>query len=42
MAKNCTTHEGNVTFSKAMDTLEELESYLGTEARADYEKLLAE
>ncbi len=42
VAKNCTTHEGNVTFSKAMDTLEELESYLGTEARADYEKLLAE
>lgn len=32
MAKNCEMHEGNVTFSKAMDTLADLEQYLGTEA----------
>ena len=42
VAKSCETHEGNVTFSKAMDTLADLEEYLGTEARAEYEKLLAE
>ena len=42
VAKNCEMHEGNVTFSKAMDTLADLEQYLGTEARAEYEKLLAE
>ena len=42
VAKNCETHEGNVTFSKAMDTLADLEEYLGTEARAEYEKLLTE
>lgn len=32
VAKNCEMHEGNVTFSKAMDTLADLEQYLGTEA----------
>lgn len=42
VASGCETHEGNVTFSKAMDTLADLEGYLGTEARAEYEKLLAE
>ena len=42
VAAGCETHEGNVTFSKAMDTLADLEEYLGTEARAEYEKLLAE
>ena len=42
VAKNCEMHEGNVPFSKAMDTLADLEQYLGTEARAEYEKLLAE
>ncbi len=42
VAKACETHEGNVTFSKAMDTLADLKEYLGEEALAEYEKLLAE
>lgn len=42
VAKNCETHEGNVTFSKAMDTLADLKEHLGEEALAEYEKLLAE
>ena len=35
--KNCKMHEGQRDLLKAMDTLADLEQYLGTEARAEYE-----
>ena len=41
-AVSCTTREGNVTFSKAMDTLKTLHIYLSDNARTVYESLLAE
>lgn len=41
-AKSCTMREGNVTFSRAMQTLEKLKDYLGPAALAEYEALAAE
>lgn len=41
-AMRCTTHEGNVTFSKAMSTVEKYREYLSYEAFAVYEGLLGE
>lgn len=41
-ALRCTTHEGNVTFSKAMTTVEKNKEYLSDEALAVYEGLLGE
>ena len=38
-ALRCTTHEGNVTFSKAMSTVEKYKEYLSQEALAVYEAL---
>lgn len=35
-AKNCDTREGNVTFSRAMQTLERLKDYLGALALEEY------
>lgn len=41
-ALRCTTHEGNITFSKAMTTVEKHKEYLSSEALAVYEGLLGE
>ena len=38
-AKSCDTREGNVTFSRAMQTLERLKDYLGPTALEDYQSL---
>lgn len=38
-AKSCTTHEGNVTFSRAMETIERYKDCLSEDALAEYEKL---
>ena len=38
-ALRCTTHEGNITFSKAMSTVERNREYLSKEALAIYESL---
>lgn len=38
----CETHEGNLTFSKAMDTVEQYKEYLSSDALAVYEQLLGE
>ena len=38
-ALRCTTREGNVTFSKAMSTVEKYKEYLSQEALAVYEAL---
>ena len=38
-AKACETREGNVTFSKAMSTVEKYKEYLSQEALAVYEAL---
>ena len=38
-AKSCQTREGNVTFSRAMQTLERLKDYLGETALAEYQAL---
>lgn len=35
-AKSCDTREGNVTFSRAMQTLERLKDYLGAQALEEY------
>lgn len=42
VALQCTTREGNVTFSKAMSTVEKNKEYLSQEARNVYESLLEE
>ena len=41
-AFQCETHEGNLTFSKAMDTVEKYKEYLSSDALAVYEQLLGE
>lgn len=41
-AKNCETREGNVSFSRAMQTLERLKDYLGPTALKEYEALSEE
>lgn len=41
-ALQCETHEGNLTFSKAMDTVEQYKEYLSSDALAVYEQLLGE
>lgn len=41
-AFQCETHEGNLTFSKAMDTVEQYKEYLSSDALAVYEQLLGE
>lgn len=41
-ALRCTTHEGNVTFSKAMSTVEKYREYLSKEALSIYESLQAQ
>ena len=41
-AKSCTMREGNVTFSRAMQTLEKLKDYLGPAALEEYDALAAE
>ena len=41
-ALQCTTHEGNVTFSKAMGIVEKNQEYLSQEAQLVYAALLAE
>lgn len=41
-AKSCTMREGNVTFSRAMQTLEKLKDYLGPTALEEYEALAGE
>ena len=38
-AKSCDTREGNVTFSRAMQTLERLKDYLGPTALEEYQTL---
>ena len=38
-AKSCDTREGNVTFSRAMQTLERLKDYLGQAALEEYKAL---
>ena len=38
-ALRCTTREGNITFSKAMSTVEKYKEYLSQEALAVYEAL---
>ena len=38
-AKSCETREGNVTFSRAMQTLERLKDYLGQTALEEYKAL---
>ena len=38
-AKGCDTREGNVTFSRAMQTLERLKDYLGPTALEEYQTL---
>ena len=38
-AKACETREGNVTFSRAMQTLERLKDYLGQTALEEYKTL---
>ena len=38
-AKSCDTREGNVTFSRAMQTLERLKDYLGPTALEEYQSL---
>ena len=38
-AMNCETHEGNVTFSRAMETLARYQDCLSEDALAEYEKL---
>ena len=38
-AKSCDTREGNVTFSRAMQTLERLKDYLGPTALEEYQAL---
>ena len=38
-AMTCDTHEGNVTFSRAMETLARYQDCLSEEALAEYEKL---
>ena len=38
-AKSCETREGNVTFSRAMQTLERLKDYLGPTALEEYQTL---
>ena len=38
-AKACETREGNVTFSRAMQTLERLKDYLGQTALEEYKAL---
>ena len=38
-AMNCETHEGNVTFSRAMETVERYKDCLSENALAEYEKL---
>lgn len=40
-ALQCKTHEGNVTYSKAMDTVARNKKYLSDDALAAYEALLA-
>ena len=40
-ALQCKTHEGNVTYSKAMDTVARSKQYLSDDALAAYEALLA-
>lgn len=42
VAMQCTTHEGNVTFSKAISTVEKYKEYLSDEALSVYEGLLTE
>lgn len=39
-AMRCQTREGNVTFSRAMETVERYKDYLDEAALAEYEKLL--
>ena len=39
-ALQCKTHEGNVTYSKAMDTVSRSKQYLSSDALAAYEALL--
>ena len=39
-AMRCDTHEGNVTFSRAMETLERYKEFLSENALAEYQKLL--
>lgn len=41
-AKSCQMREGNITFSRAMQTLERLKDYLGPTALAEYEALASE
>lgn len=41
-ALQCEAHEGNLTFSKAMDTVEQYKEYLSSDALAVYEQLLGE
>lgn len=41
-AMNCTTREGNLTFSKAMETLKYNQKYLSEPAKAMYRTLLKE
>ena len=38
-AMSCETHEGNVTFSRAMETVERYKDCLSENALAEYEKL---
>ena len=38
-ALSCNTHEGNVTFSRAMETVERYKDCLSEDALAEYEKL---
>ena len=41
-AESCDTREGNVTYSRAMETLEQNKEYLGPQALQEYEALLTE
>ena len=41
-AKACETREGNVTFSRAMQTLERLKDYLGPPDLEDYKDIAGE
>ena len=38
-AMNCDTHEGNVTFSRAMETVARYQECLSENALAEFEKL---
>lgn len=42
IAMSCTTHEGNITFSKAMSNVEKNQALLSQEALAAYERLLSQ